>query len=180
MSTILRFSSSAPTTADLIHTSALTANLAVRGETDDAQAEPIVDCALTLQLVESAAASMKRLESQLESLSTRGFDLLQQTRKERQRFDDELQAVRNEAERWKEQALASEASLRDATLRAWEADLYCRECELALENARQQAEAADARASDMEFYLKQVDAALRSRFPMSGNLGRSSEGLLAP
>ena len=175
MSTTLRFTTSAATTVDLIHTTALTGHLPVEVEDDDAGAEPGVDCALTLQLVECAAASMQRLESQLEVISTRGFDLLQRTREERQRFEAELEAARSEVERWKQQALASEAGLRDATLRAWEADLNCRECEIALENARQQAEAADARARDMEFYLKQIDSALRSRFPMIDDLGLESE-----
>lgn len=174
MSATLQVSS---TSIDLIPTSALTAHLPVEVEDGDAGPEPSVDCALTLQLVECAAASMQHLESQLETISTRGFDLLQRTREERQRFEAELQAARSEAERWKQQALASEAGLRDATLRAWEADLYCRECELALENARQQAEAAEARARDMEFYLKQIDAALRSRFPMIGDFGLISEDL---
>lgn len=67
MSATLQVSS---TSIDLIQTSALTAHLPVEVEDGDAGSEPSVDCALALQLVECAAASMQHLESQLETIST--------------------------------------------------------------------------------------------------------------
>ena len=66
---------------------------------------------------------MAQMEKQLETISVCGMDLLRQTRDERQCFQRDLQAARDEAETWKQHAMAAEAALRDATLRAWEADL---------------------------------------------------------
>lgn len=182
MSTAISFLSSAPTAVDVVPASALPARLPARSE--DHGSEPVetrpVDGALTLTLVEHAAASMTRLEKQLETISVCGLDLLRLTRAERQRFETELQEARHEAETWKQHAIAAEAGLRDATLRAWEADLYRRECEFALQKARQRADAADKRTREVEFYLRKIDTALRSRFSPIDEFGRPAGNRLGP
>ncbi|WP_375410236.1 hypothetical protein [uncultured Methylobacterium sp.] len=172
-------SSSAPATVDVITAIALPARLPAWA--DDSVA-PIgtmpVDASLTLRLVEHASASMARMEQQLETISVCGLGLLRQTRDERQRFQHEMQAALHAAETWKQHAMAAEAGLRDATLRAWEADLRCRECESALEEARQRADAAETRAGHVEFYLRKIDQALRSRFLAIDEFGQPSGRLI--
>lgn len=180
MSQSISLSSSTLTTIDVIHASTLPARLLDWAEDGGTSIETIVDGALTLRLVEHASASMAQMEKQLETISVCGLGLLRQTRDERQRFQCEVQAARDEIEIWKQHAMAAEAGLRDATLRAWEADLHRRECEFALQEARERAEAADKRAQDMEFYLRRIDQALRSRFSPIAELGWPSDRQLIP
>lgn len=181
MSSILRLSSSTPATLDVLPPSTLPALLAPREQGSDGglDASP-VDGGRTLRLIERAASSMQQMEQQLETISMRGRDLLRLSRDERKRYEVELQAARTEAETWKIQAIAAEAGLRDATLKAWEADLHRRECEAELQEARQRADAADQRTRDVEDYLRRIDAALRSRFSMIPDLGRPSGDLAIP
>jgi hypothetical protein len=164
MSQTISLLSSASTAVDVVPACALQTRLPAWGDGDLPAVTTPVDGALTLRLVEHASASMAQMEKQLETISVCGLDLLRQTRDERQCFQRDLQAARDEAETWKQHAMAAEAALRDATLRAWEADLHRRECESALEEALQRAEAAEKRAGHVEFYLRKIDQALRSRF----------------
>lgn len=180
MSKAFSLSSSALATIDVIHASTLPARLPDWADGGDTSIETIVDGAVTLRLVEHASASMAQMEKQLETISVCGLGLLRQTRDERQRFLCDVQAARDEAETWKQQAMAAEAGLRDATLRAWEADLHRRECESALEEALQRAEMAERRAGHVEFYLRKIDQALRSRFLAIDEFGQPSGHRLIP